>query len=282
MLVKTVQVNTFKHAIDSVKDVLGDVTFVFIPRRGIVMPAVDVGKKAFVHLFFDAKAFEIFDVDTHTSATFEIAHLYKIVKNASSHNFDVLSLQLTDNALQVHMANSETDASVSYALRLIKDVPRELDMPDMAFQIVFDIDARELARYLRDIQAVSNTVKIRVKNRQAVMVAHGALGKCKIRIPMGQPALPVTVSPSSSKCVARPVTAKKKQLRGVWFSVYDVPSSEGVSGIFSVKYLTAFCKASCLGGMATLKLAHGAPMCCEFGVGALGKLCFYLCHANTA
>lgn len=281
MLVKTVQVNTFKHAIDSVKDVLGDVTFVFIPQRGIVMPAVDVGKKAFVHLFFDAKAFEIFDVDSHVSATFEIAHLYKIVKNASSHNFDVLSMQLTDNALQVHMANSETDTSVSYALRLIKDVPRELDMPNLAFQIVFDIDARELARYLRDIQAVANTVKIRVKNRQAVMVAHGALGKCKIRIPMGQ-ALTGSASLSLPNCVARPVTTKKKQLRGVWFSLYDVPSSEGVSGIFSVKYLSAFCKASCLGGMATLKLARGAPLCCEFNVGALGKLCFYLCHANGA
>lgn len=263
MLVKTVQVNTFKSAVDSVKDILGEVTMNFDPVNGLVMPAVDAGNKAFVHLSMPVDRFEVFDVTEHVSATFDITHLYKIVKNVSSHSFDALSLSVEDNILKVVMENTDVGALVSYDMRLVKDTRGKLDLPVIDYRVSFYIDARVFSRYLRDIQAVANMVKIRVKNYELVLVAMGVLGKCKVRVP-------VTVKPES-------VGNKRVTMKGIHFVENDLLAGETVSGTFVVRYLTAFCKAVCLGGFMRVKLAHDMPICCEFDVGSLGTLSYYLC-----
>ena len=263
MLVKTVQVNTFKYAIDSVKDILGEVSLVFHPDKGVIMPAVDAGKKAFVHLLLRAENFEIFRVDKQIVATFDIGHLYKIVKNVSSHSFDTLAMAVEDDMLKIHMENTTTSASVSYDLRLVKDARTELDIPDIDYTVAFMIDAREFARYLRDIQAVANIVKLSVKNKHVVLVALGAMGKCKIRVPVAK---------------TRTETAPRRvQMKGVEFVLNDLPHGASVSGKYGVRYLTAFCKAACLGGLMCMKISQDMPVCCEYTVGSLGTLRFYLC-----
>lgn len=263
MLVKTVQVNTFKSAIDSIKDILGEVTILFDPVQGLTVPAVDAGNKAFVHLNLKAERFEVYDVEVQESATFDISHLYKIVKNVASHRFDALSLSIEDNKLRVVMENTDVGASVSYELRLVKDARCELEIPEIQYGVTFFLDAKVFARYLRDIQAVANMVQMRVKNKQLVLVAMGALGKCKIRVP-------VTSKPL-------PVANRRLQMKGVHFVENDLCGKETVSGKFVVRYLTAFCKAACLGGLMCIKMSQGMPICCEFDVGSLGTLRYYLC-----
>lgn len=266
MLVKTVQVNTFRLAIDSIKDILGEVTLVFDPVQGLTIPAVDTGNNAFVHLNLKAERFEVYDIHEQESATFDISQLYKIVKNVTSHSFDALSLSLEDDKLKVVMENTDVGASVSYELRLVKDSRCELEIPDIQYGVTFFVDAKVFARYLRDIQAVANMVQMRVKNKQLVLVAMGALGKCKIRVP-------VTSKPA---CVKN----KRLQMKGVCFVENNLCAGQSVTGKFVVRYLTAFCKAACLGGLMCIKMAHGMPICCEFVVGNLGILRYYLCPQN--
>ena len=264
MLVKTMQVNTFKSAIDSVKDILGEVSMEFCPVQGVTMPAVDAGKKAFVCLQMPVTSFEVFDVPKLVLASFEISHLYKAVKNASSQCYNSLEIVVNDDVMSIHIHSTETGASIAYDLKLLKDVRIELSLPRIEYTITFDIDAREMLRYLRDIQAVGSMVKIRVKNRQVVLVATGALGKCKIKIPN----------------YVKPVTqSRRPQIKGARFSPEQeiVARTANVAGRFNVRYLTAFCKGSCLASPMTVKIAHGMPLCCEFKVGGLGTLQFYLC-----
>lgn len=258
MLVKTVQVNTFKAAIDSVKDILNEVSLYFHPVDGVTMPAVDTGKKAFVYLNMQPHRFEVFDVPEPITATFEISHLYKAVKNVSCHQYDNLSITVTDEGtMQVAIANSETNTGVVYDLRLVKDHRTDLTIPSIEYPASFSIDAKEFARYLRDIQAVANVVNVRLKHKHVALIATGAMGKCKIRLP------------------EHTEKAKKKtHIKGV---KVDNQYDKTVSGKFLVRYLIAFCKAAALGGPMRIKLAHDKPICCEFDVGRLGILRFYLC-----
>jgi proliferating cell nuclear antigen PCNA len=260
MLLRTVQVNTFKAAIDSVKDILGEVTMEFHPTKGLSMPAVDAGKRAFVYLNMPVENFEVFQLPGIISATFEISHLYKAVKNVTSHNYNCLSLIVLDNVMKVFIENTETSASVNYELRLIKDAQPELVLPELTYPLSFEIDARELCRYLREIQAVATQVKLRVKNNRVVLIASGALGKCKIVVPSG----------------GKPTTPyRRSQIKGVFFR--ETVDQANISGTYNVRYLTAFCKAACLGSLMLVRVAHGKPLCCEFVVGGLGVLRYHLC-----
>lgn len=263
MLVKTVQVNTFKSTIESIKDILGEVTMNFDSVTGMTMPAVDAGNKAFILLNMSACNFEIYDVPFPVSATFDIGHLYKIVKNVSSHSFNAMSLSITDDALNIVLENTEIGAVVSYDMRLVKDPRCGLEVPDIDYRVSFLIDAKVFSRYLRDIQAVANMVRIRVKNNQLVLVAMGVIGKCKVKVP-------TTPKPE-------PVGNKRISMKGVFFLENNLCDDSAVSGTFIVRYLTAFCKAVCLGSLMQVKLAQDMPICCEFEAGGLGTLRYYLC-----
>lgn len=263
MLVKTVQVNTFKSAIESIKDILGEVTMNFDPVHGLTMPAVDAGNKAFVLLTMRACNFEIYDVSVYVSATFDIGHLYKIVKNVSSHSFNTMSFSVSDNTLNIILENTEIGAVVSYGMRLVMDPRCGLDVPEIDYGVIFLIDARVFSRYLRDIQAVANMVRIRVKNNKLVLVALGVLGKCKVKVPE-------TPKPE-------PNGSKRVSMKGVCFLENNLSGDDAVSGTFVVRYLTAFCKAVCLGSLMKVKLKQDMPICCEFEAGGLGTLRYYLC-----
>ncbi len=111
MLVKTVQVNAFKCAIDSVKDILGEVTVLFSSKDGMILPAVDNAKKAFVYMRLQADKFEIYDVPADLTATFEIQNLYKIVKNAAAHRFNSISFVADGESLFVKLESTTIQAA---------------------------------------------------------------------------------------------------------------------------------------------------------------------------
>lgn len=259
MLVRTVQVNTFKSAIDSIKDILGEVTLVFHPTKGIILPAVDHGKRAFIHMQLEPSKFEIYDVKKVEQATFDISHLFRITKNAHAHGFNMITLSIESGALHVNLDKVEMGSSIKYTLRLVNEPTTVLDIPHIEYDTVLKMPTQELARYLRDINSVSTLVRITVRDRRMTLLAEGVLGKCEIAIQEGIET-GKRVGVEFLKCAAR---------------------DSDLTMCFPVKYLIAFCKAACLDPCVKLMLKEEMPLCAEFSIVDLGVLRYYLCkHAS--
>jgi proliferating cell nuclear antigen len=242
MRLKTVQASAFKASFEVLKDILNDVNMYF-DSTGIKILTLDTARAALVDFQLKADNFEEYECpQDRIVAGINITNTFKLLKTIS--NNDVLTMDIKDrDSLHIKIENPEKKTNTTFRLKLLEIDEDIIEVPQITMAVKTVIPSIDFQRICRDMNNLATEVKIgRVGNKLFI--------KCA-----GDFADQETV-----------------------IECNDQERFEGnLSGIYSLKYLNMFTKAT--GMCASVQLMQEEQnrfLTLQYNVANLGELKFYL------
>jgi len=246
--IKTVQSSVFKILIEALKELLTD-TVVEITEAGIKIVSLDSSHVILVHLHMDARKFELYRCDGPRKIGINMLNFYKIIKTINSNDTLTLFMKKNDNNhLGVEIENREKNTKTTYKLNLLDLDNTKLEIPAASFNSVITLPSADFQKICRDMQNIADSaapfVEIKTINRELILT-------CK-----GDFCTQETVMRDSDN-----VTVE-----------HEKNSMDIVQGVFNLKFLCLFTKATNLSKMVELYLKNDYPLIVRYSVASLGEI----------
>ena len=246
LLIKTIQSQSIKILVESLKEVLTDINLYF-DQNGLKIMTMDNARVALVYVRLNKDKFEEYYIKSNLVCGINMIYLYKLLKTVS--NNDVLSIFINNNnsnELGIRIENKEKNTITESYLKMLEISEEQLDIPDIQYDSVISMPSVDLQKYCRDLSIISNNVSITNVNSTFILEARGDFASQKIIIGETQNGL---------------VFSKKNQT---------------VSETFDLKYLNSFTKSTNLCSTVEIFLKTEYPLVIEYNVATLGKLQYCL------
>lgn len=246
LIIKTVQSQSIKILIESLKEVLIDINLYF-DQNGMKIMTMDNSRVALVYVRLFKDNFEEFQISSRIVCGINMIYLFKLLKTVG--NNDVLTLFIKKdltNELGIRIENQEKNTVTESYLKMLDISEEKLDIPDIQYDSVISMPSVDLQKYCRDLSIISNNVKISSINSKFILEAIGDFASQKIMIGETQNGL---------------VFSKKNQ---------------NVIETFDLKYLNSFTKSTNLCSTVEIFLKMDFPLVIEYNVANLGKLQYCL------
>jgi proliferating cell nuclear antigen len=246
LLIKTVQSQSIKILIESLKEVLTDINLYF-DQNGMKIMTMDNARVALVYVRLLKDNFEEFIIQSKIVCGINMIYLFKLLKTVG--NNDVLTLFIKkdmSNELGIRIENKEKNTVTESYLKMLDISEEKLDIPDIQYDSVISMPSVDLQKYCRDLSIISNNVNITSNNSKFILEAKGDFASQKIMIGETQNGL---------------IFSKKNQ---------------HVSETFDLKYLNSFTKSTNLCSTVEIFLKMDYPLVIEYNIANLGKLQFCL------
>jgi len=246
LLIKTIQSQSIKILVESLKEVLTDINLYF-DQNGLKIMTMDNARVALVYVRLNKDKFEEYHINQNIVCGINMIYLYKLLKTVS--NNDVLSIFINNNntnELGIRIENKEKNTITESYLKMLEISEEQLDIPDIQYDSVISMPSVDLQKYCRDLSIISNNVSITNVNSTFILEARGDFASQKIIIGETQNGL---------------VFSKKNQ---------------NVSETFDLKYLNSFTKSTNLCSTVEIFLKTEYPLVIEYNVATLGKLQYCL------
>jgi len=246
LLIKTVQSQSIKILIDSLKEVLTDINLYF-DQNGLKIMTMDNARVALVYVRLFKDNFEEFYANSKMICGINMIYLFKLLKTVS--NNDVLTLFIkksSTNELGIRIENKEKNTVTESYLKMLEISEEKLEIPDIQYDSVISMPSIDLQKYCRDLSIISNNVMISNIGSKFILESKGDFASQRIIIGETQNGL---------------ILSKKNQ---------------NVCESFDLKYLNSFTKSTNLCSTVEIFLKQEYPLVIEYNVANLGKLQYCL------
>lgn len=249
--VKSVQSNNLKILFKALKEVLlTDINLIFT-KEAIKVIEVDGNKKAMVHLSLNSEAFEYYFCDKEEIIVgINSTNIYKIIEICN--NNDVISFCINkeeEDYLYINMENSIDNKIFTSKVKILNLGSNHIrNIPDITFDCEITIPSSKFQKYMKNLNSlgVDNNLEIISIDKKLVFSCSGDFSNNKII------------------------------LGGSENVVFDKHNQDTIQGVFPLKFIILFTKASNLCKTLQLYLKNDAPLILKYNVGNLGDLKFVL------
>jgi proliferating cell nuclear antigen len=246
LYIKTVQSQSIKILVESLKEVLTDINLYF-DNNGLKVMTMDNARVALVYVRLLKDNFEEYHCNNKIMCGINMIYFFKLLKTVS--NNDVLTIFIKNpnlNELGIRIENKEKNTITESYLKMLDISEEKLEIPDIVYDSVISMPSVDLQKYCRDLSVISNQVTITSTESRFILQSTGDFASQKIIIGEAQNGL---------------IFSKKNQ---------------NVSEIFDLKYINSFTKSTNLCSTVEIFLKKEYPLVIEYNVANLGKLQFCL------
>ena len=246
--IKTIQSNSIKSLIESLKDILTD-TNIEISSTGFKIIAMDPSHTVLVHLKLETTEFQEFICKEPVTLGVNMINFHKLIKFIGTN--DTLTLYVDRNnesQLNIIMESNDKNSITTYKLNLM-DIPKEnVEIPNLTFDSIITMPSNDFQKLCRDLHNISNTVNIKSVKDKLIFSSTGNIGSVEH----------IIIENSNSL-------------------TFNNTSDEETSGLFLLKHLVMFTKCTSLSPTVLLYLKNDFPLIIEYKISSLG--CIRLCLA---
>jgi proliferating cell nuclear antigen len=243
MKLRTVKSIAIRVLFESLKEILTDVNINFT-KEFMKISAMDGSKKSMVHLKLETDKFEDYYCENDINLGVNMTNLFKLIKTIN--NNDTISFFVEKDEpskLQIRIENS--DKITTYRYRLLQIENTGFTIQPKEFESIITLPSSDFQKICRDMNNMgADRVEIKSIDDKLVFSCKGDIADQESIIGSGM----------------NNVT-KEKEL---------------VQGIFSLKFLLLFTKATNLCTTMDIYLANDYPIIIEYSVNSLGTVRFLL------
>lgn len=239
MNLKTIQACAFKSLLEVLKDIINDVNICF-NKDGMKIIAFDVARVTLVYMFMSADNFEEYNCNKEIFVGINVLNMFKLLKSIS--NNDVLSMNVTDECLNIILTNDSKKSTSKFSIKLLDLNEDVLEVPDIEMPLMTTVSSLDFQKIVRDMSNIGDNMVIkRTKNT----IEFECIGDF------------------ASKTTSIEQTEDVGEMTS--------------TGLFSLKYLSMFTKATILCPIVQiLQNDDESPAIFKYNIANLGELKFYL------
>jgi proliferating cell nuclear antigen len=239
MKLVTIQAAAIKSIFEVLKDILNDVNIYFKPE-GMCITTLDTSKTSLVDMFLAADNFEEYSCEHEIIAGINILNTFRLFKSIT--NNDVLTIEITGKDFaNVHIVNENKKTSTTFQLKLLDINESRIEIPDTDVETtITTMLSVDFQRICRDMSNIGDEIIITRESNKLTLACEGDFANQE----------------TSIECVNE---------------------SPKISGLYSLKYLNIFTKASGMCSSVQLIQETGNRfLILKYNVANLGDLKFYL------
>lgn len=242
--IKTVQSSVFKILIEALKEILTD-TVVEITEAGIKIVALDNAHVILIHLRLDADKFEHYSCDGPRKIGINMLNFYKIIKTINSNDTLTLFMKKNDNNhLGIEIENREKNTKTTYKLNLLDLDNTKLEIPPVFDFSVITLPSVDFQKICRDMHNLAEFAEIKTINRELILTCKGDF--------------------CSQETIMRDSDNVSVE--------HEKNEQEIVQGVFNLKFLCMFTKATNLSKLVELYLKNDYPLIVRYSVASMGEI----------
>lgn len=240
---KTIQAVAIKSLVEILKDIINDVN-VYFDKTGVKIVALDVARVTLIHVTLQAENFEEYSCPEDIVLGVNMSNIFKLLKSIS--NTDIISITNTEEDLVIHVTNSTKRSASTFHVKLLDLNEDLLEIPDenehISSKIHTSISSIEFQKIVRDMSNIGSDMKI---ERTENLLKFGSSGDFATK----------DTSLEQNETV-----------------------TESSRGVFSLKYISLFTKATILCPLVQIiqDVGEDQPIMFRYNVANLGTICFYL------
>jgi proliferating cell nuclear antigen len=239
MHLKTIQASAFKSIFEVLKDVLNDVNIIF-NSDGMSILTLDTARTSLIDLSLNAENFEEYSCEYETLVGVNMANFFKLLKVIGNNDTLEINIEHRD-VMNIRVENSERNTATTFTLKLLDINDDRIELPDIKTESITTLASMEFQRLCRDMGNIASDVDIHRTHDELIVSCQGDFA--------GQSTV--------IKCVE--------------------PHDCDVSGVYSLKYLNIFTKATGMASKMQLRLNSTSNfLVLHYNVANLGYIEFYL------
>ena len=238
MRLVTIQASAIKSVFEVLKDILNDVNIYFKPS-GMYITTLDTARVALVDVFLSADNFDEYECEHEILAGINISNTFKLLKTIT--NNDVLTLSvMSKEFMDIHIKSEAKKTTTNFQLKLLDINENRIQVPDINMTTVTTMQSADFQRMCRDMSNIGVNIEITRENNLLTMKCTGDFANQE----------------TSIECV---------------------DESPSISGLYSLRYMNTFTKATGMCSTVQLMQEPGSKfLILKYNVADLGELKFYL------
>ena len=249
---KLVEGHIFKKVIDALKDLVQEANFDCSPT-GVTLQSMDQAHVTLVMLLLRKDGFPEYRCDRSIPLGVNMGSLSKIIKAAGPD--DSITLKAGDNSetLGLVFESPRGERISDYELKLMDLDIQQLGVPQTEYDVQVKMSSAELQRICRDLITLDDTVKISALKDSVRFKAKGDMGSGSVILSQSCGSIDKEMAPGTTILLRNPTEID-----------------------LSLKFLSAFTKATPLSDSVNIGFSEGIPCLVEYPIENMGYLRFYL------
>lgn len=245
LFVKTVQSTAIRALFETLKEVLYDVDITWT-AQGAKLLTMDGAKCACVFMKLSAESFDEYHVVNSVTTGLNMGIMFRLLKGCGNSDTVTLFVRAAEPfKLGMCIHNSEKNSQTTYHVNLLDCDGETLELPDMSFESIITLPSAYFQKLTRDMSNLSDTVKITSENSTLILACRGTHVSQE------------TVIGENDKCM-----------------VVETSTDEVISGVYPLRYISLFAKASSMASTIQLFMKRGLPLILQYQCASLGVLQF--------
>lgn len=239
MKLVTIQASAFKSTFEVLKDILNDVN-IFFRKDGMYIITLDTARTSLIDIYLSADNFEEYVCDQdEIIAGINITNTFKLLKSIT--NNDVLTIEINcKEYMNIDITSEHKKTSTSFKLKLLDINETHIEVPDVKMSNITVIPSVDFQRLCRDMSNIGTDVEITRVDNYLKLKCDGDFANQE----------------TSIECPE---------------------SSSYISGLYSLRYLNIFTKATSMcASVQIMQEKNNRFLILKYNVANLGELKFYL------
>jgi len=251
LTIKTVQIAPFRTLMTALKEILLETNITFEPD-GMRIINMDKSHTILVHLFLDAKNFELYECKKDKIIIgVNMYHLFKLINTIENDETLTIYIENTDyvdgvvSHLSLKYENGNIKQYKTQKLRLIEPDPEELKYPNVTFSSTINLPSADFQKIIRDLSCISDKLEIKSVGNELIFKCSGQFASAEIHRAETDGTMEFTTKPDPAKIT---------------------------QGEFSLKNLSYFIKCTNLCQQIEINLENDLPLVVKYNVASLGSI----------
>ena len=239
MKLVTIQASAFKSTFEVLKDILNDVNIYFKPD-GMYVVTLDTARTSLVDMFLSADNFEEYHCDQdEIIAGINISNTFKLLKTIT--NNDVLKIEINSKEyMNIEITSESKKTSSTFQLKLLDINESRIEVPEVEMSTITTLPSADFQRLCRDMSNIGIDIEIKRSGKQINFSCQGDFAN----------------QDTSIECTEE---------------------SQTITGLYSLKYLNIFTKATSMcASVQIIQETGNRFLILKYNVANLGELKFYL------
>jgi proliferating cell nuclear antigen len=239
MKLVTIQAAAFKSTFEVLKDVLNDVN-IYFRKEGMFIVTLDTARTSLVDIFLSADNFEEYECETEeVIAGINISNTFKLLKTIS--NADVLQIDINcKEYMNISISSDTKKTQTKFQLKLLDINESRIEVPEVEMTTITTLPSIDFQRLCRDMSNIGSYIEIVRTGKEIKFNCEGDFANQE------------TV-------------------------IETVEESPTIRGLYSLKYLNIFTKATSMcASVEIIQETGNRFLILKYNVANLGELKFYL------
>jgi proliferating cell nuclear antigen len=239
MKLVTIQASAFKSTFEVLKDILNDVNIYFRPT-GMYIVTLDTARTSLIDIFLSSDNFEEYHCDEEEIiAGINISNTFKLLKTIT--NNDVLQIEIKSKEyMNIEITSESKKTNTKFQLKLLDINESRIEVPEIEMSTVTILPSVDFQRLCRDMSNIGTEIEIKRVGKEIKFNCDGDFANQSTSIDI-------------------------------------LEESVEISGLYSLKYLNIFTKATSMcASVQIIQETGNRFLILKYNVANLGELKFYL------